>query len=67
MGISAKSKVVPELEVVVNSNSPAPPASEAIEIALNLIGPEITAVPVLPAVYLVACMSDLKLILFSLY
>jgi hypothetical protein len=61
------SKVVPELDVVVNSNIPAPPPSEATEIALNLIGPAITAVPVLPAVDLVACMSDLKLILFSLY
>ena len=37
--MSAKSKVVPEAEVVVNSNSPAPPPSEATEIALNLIGP----------------------------
>jgi hypothetical protein len=37
-------KVVPELDVVVNSNKPAPPPSEETEIALSLIGPAITAV-----------------------
>jgi hypothetical protein len=31
-------KVVPELEVVVNSKTPAPTASEAIIIPLNLTG-----------------------------
>jgi hypothetical protein len=31
-------KVVPELEVVVNSKTPAPPASDAIIIPLNLTG-----------------------------
>jgi hypothetical protein len=46
-GTSAINKVVPELDVVVNSNIPAPPPSEETEIALSLIGPAITAVPVL--------------------
>jgi hypothetical protein len=37
-GTSPMNKVVPELEVVVNSKTPAPPASDAIIIPLNLTG-----------------------------
>jgi len=67
VGTSAKSKVVPEFDVVVSSKTPAPLPSEAIIIPLNLTGGSIIAVAPAAAADLVACISFLNDICFSLY
>ena len=57
VGTSARNKVVPVLDVVVNSNTPAPPPLDAMIIPLNLTGGAIIAVAPAAASDLVACMS----------
>ena len=57
VGTSAINNVSPEFEVVVNSKRPAPPPSDAMAIALNLIGCSTIAVAPAAASDLVACIS----------